>query len=953
MNNIKRTQILTKILLCIFIIGQLFSSSYANSAPPEDFKPAPNWESYNHFNFAEALQKSIYFYDAQKCGPEADCDNGGRLEWRGACHEKDAQIPFKDTNLSEDFINKYRHILDPNGDGTMDLHGGFHDAGDHVRFGLPQSYSSGTLGWGFIEFRESYKAIGAEEHMLEILRHFTDTYLRCSFLDEDGNMIAFAYMIGEGDGDHTYWGPPELYPEYIPRPAEFATAETPGSDVCASTAASLCTSYLIFKDSDPEYAQRCLTVAKAMYDFAKKYRGLNNGAGYYTSDYDEDELAWAAVWLYECTGNMDYINDIMSVDDSGNYTGFIKKIIPETYNTNVWYNSWVHCWDAVWGGVFLKLNQHFPNNELYRFIARWNVEFLSGGAAKHEDPNDVNYIRTSPAGYTMINGWGSARYNTAAQLSALVYMKNNPERTDFGEWAKGQMEYIMGKNPMGYSYIVGYGYEQGLPYVEYPHHRAAHGSKTNSMNDPEEHRHILWGALAGGPDLNDYHIDKTTEYAYNEVATDYNAAFVGACAGLFHFYGQDHKPIPNFPHKEERVDDYYCMTRIERETNSSTQIVLRLHNESSQPPRFQTEMMVKYFLNISELIENGQGIDDVIFAIEFDEQLSKQQEPVKYRGPFKWDDAGTYYYELDWSGNKIYGDRELQISFTAKQDSNFMTHWDPTNDYSRKNVTSTYAINKNIPVYLNGVKVFGEEPPKLSPTPKPTFDPANPIENNALISVQYKCGLEDTTKNTIRATINIKNIGTVPINLSDIKIRYWFTNDGNAQNLFVCEYAPFGTDKVIGEIHGIENPVENADTYCEISFTNEAGRLPVGGSTGDIPFRIECESVYDQTNDYSVNLTMTNELGDNNKITAYVMGALKYGIEPVDISSVILGDLDGNGRIDSTDLVIMRRHILEIMYIKPEYLERADVNGDKVINSTDYILLKRYILGIITSFPAK
>lgn len=123
------------------------------------------------------------------------------------------------------------------------------------------------------------------------------------------------------------------------------------------------------------------------------------------------------------------------------------------------------------------------------------MEYLSGGAAKHEDPSDVNYVITSPAGYTMLNGWGSARYNTAIQLCALVYMKYNPERTDFGEWAKGQMEYLMGRNPMGYSYIVGYGYERGLPFAKHPHHRAAHGSKTNSMNDPEEHRHILWGHL--------------------------------------------------------------------------------------------------------------------------------------------------------------------------------------------------------------------------------------------------------------------------------------------------------------------------------------------------------------------------------------------------------------------------------------------------------------------------
>jgi endoglucanase len=931
-------------LIISLIAGQVFTSStvFAESTPvPSTYTPASGWENYNYFNFAEALQKSIYFYDAEKCGTAT-----GKLEWRGDCHLGDSKISLTNTNLSTAFVEKNKSILDPDGDGTVDVHGGFHDAGDHVRFGLPQSYTAGTLGWGFYEFRDAYKKSGQEEHMIEILKEFTDTFLRCSFLDEQGKLIAFCYMVGEGDADHGYWGPPELYPPNMPRPADFATAETPGSDVCASTAAALCTSYLNFKDSDPAYAQKCLTVAKAMYDFAKKYRGKHNGDGYYTSDYDEDELAWAAVWLYECTGKMDYIKDIDSVDENGNYTGYMKRIIPETYNTNTWYNSWTHCWDAVWGGTFLKLNQLLPNNELFGFIASWNVEYLSGGVAKHKDPNDKNYAKPSPAGYTMINGWGSARYNTAAQLCALVYMKYHPERTDFGEWAKSQMEYLMGRNPMGYSYIVGYGYEQGLTSAKHPHHRAAHGSKTNSMNDPVEHRHTLWGALAGGPDASDYHIDSTTEYAYNEVAVDYNAAFVGACAGLYKYYGEGQQTIPNFPPKEARTDDYYCEARVERETKDSTQIVLRVHNESSQPPHYETGMMVKYFFNISELLENGQNINDVIFAVEYDEQISMQQEPIIYRGPFKWDDAGTYYYEFDWSGRKIYGDRELQISFRAKQDSNYLTHWDSTNDYSRKNVTSTYVINKNVPVYLDGVKVYGEEAPKLDP---PITQPEDPNTTPASINVLYKAGLIDSAKNTIRSTINIKNTGTVPINLSDIKVRYWFTSDGTQQNSFICEYAVCGTEKVTGNFSNINNPVPGADTYCEITFANDAGKLAPGGSTGTIPFRIESMSPYDQTNDYSFDSTMASDLGDNNKITAYVKGVVKYGIEPIVIGP-ILGDLDNSGSVDSIDLVIIKKHLLGVIDLDSETYIRADVNGDKTVNAIDLALIKMYLLGTITSF---
>ena len=43
--------------------------------------------------------------------------------------------------------------------------------------------------------------------------------------------------------------------------------------------------------------------------------------------------------------------------------------------------------------------------------------------------------------------------------------------------------------------------------------------------------HILWGALVGGPSSTDQPDDVTTDFVLNEVAVDYNAAFVGALAG--------------------------------------------------------------------------------------------------------------------------------------------------------------------------------------------------------------------------------------------------------------------------------------------------------------------------------------------------------------------------------------------------------------------------------------
>jgi len=90
------------------------------------------------------------------------------------------------TNMSQEYIDKYRHIFDPDGDGTVDLSGGMHDAGDHVKFGLPGTYAASTLGWGFYEFREAYEKVGVDDHAKEILRWFNDFYLKATFLDEDG-----------------------------------------------------------------------------------------------------------------------------------------------------------------------------------------------------------------------------------------------------------------------------------------------------------------------------------------------------------------------------------------------------------------------------------------------------------------------------------------------------------------------------------------------------------------------------------------------------------------------------------------------------------------------------------------------------------------------------------------------------------------------------------------------
>jgi len=121
-------------------------------------------------------------------------------------------------------------------------------------------------------------------------------------------------------------------------------------------------------------------------------------------------------------------------------------------------------------------------------------------------------ITVTPGGYVFLNQWGSARYNTAAQLIALVYDKHHGDTpSKYANWARSQMDYLLGKNPLNRCYVVGYSSNS----VKYPHHRAASGLK--DANDSSPHKYVLYGALVGGPDASDQHVDRTNDYIYNEL----------------------------------------------------------------------------------------------------------------------------------------------------------------------------------------------------------------------------------------------------------------------------------------------------------------------------------------------------------------------------------------------------------------------------------------------------
>ena len=720
-----------------------------------------NAELTENDNFARLLQHSMYFYDANMCGTEVE--ENTLLSWRGDCHAYDAQVPLQPmneksigTNLSQEFINKYKNILDPDGDGYIDVAGGFHDAGDHVEFGMPENYSAATLGWGYYEFRDSYKETGQDSHIETLLRYFNDYLMKCTFLDENGTVIAHCYQVGDGDIDHALWQSPEV--DTMARPAFFLTAEKPQTDYVVSAAASLAINYLNFKDTDKDYAEKSLKYAKALFKFAndnpKELSDNSDGPKqYYNSSKWEDDYVWAGAWLYLCTEDVNYLNNILP---------YVDYYAP---------SGWAYCWNDVWSGAISLLgiiDLQYPELDLQ------NMYRSAQGKNQYDDADfwiqidkaittwQTNY--STPQGYSFMSTWGSARYDTAMQLVTLIYdkYKNNDTPSSRSDWAKKQMEYLMGDNDITYletdgsehgsrCFIVGFNENS----VKYPHHRASSG--LTKCEDPAEQRHILYGALVGGPDGSDAHKDTTADYIYNEVTIDYNAAFVGAVAGLYHFYGSpDDKIDENFPPAESNSNENggsngywieaFAVDELKNDGSGVTKISFMVRTDSNKP---SDKISIRYYFDASEInnigsVEAKELYDQSNMEAAEDGADGIISQPKLYKD-------NIYYVEVSWDGYKIANSgKKYQFSIGMYYGDN----WNPENDYSHQDLpvltdNEMFGDNNEIKteyicIYdgnklVGGIEPDGSTPEQETTAPTEATSETNDINNSNILLGDVNC----------------------------------------------------------------------------------------------------------------------------------------------------------------------------------------------------------------------
>lgn len=148
------------------------------------------------------------------------------------------------------------------------------------------------------------------------------------------------------------------------------------------------------------------------------------------------------------------------------------------------------------------------------------------------------------------------------------------------------------------------------------------------------------------------------------------------------------------------------------------------------------------------------------------------------------------------------------------------------------------------------------------------------------LTVQAFNGNTSASTNGISPKFKIINNGDSAIQLSDVKLRYYYTIDGEKAQSFWSDWASIGSANVTSQFVKLDNPVAGANYYLEIGFTSAAGTLNPGQSA-EIQARFSKNdwSNYNQADDYSFHAT-ANQFADHEQVTGYLNDQLVWGIEP-------------------------------------------------------------------------
>ncbi len=493
------------------------------------------------FDISKSLYKQLkndafkYFYH-NRSGIEIKMPFAGQEQWaRPAGHPKDVV-----TCAPEEVLVAAGWPKGSSCSYKLDVTGGWYDAGDHGKYVV----NGGISVWTLMNWYERVQHLSGDKTA------FADD---SKLLPESGNQVPdildearwemeFMLRMQAREGDKAgmahhkmhdkEWTALGLSPdqdqvERVLRPV--STAATLNLAATAAQAAR------IFKPFDPAFSKRCLEAAEKAWAAAKKFPDLyapdDDGAGgggpYGDSDVS-DEFYWAAAELLITTGKGTYKKFLTNSPLHAEALPTVGGKDSQSYTPMTWQDV----------DMLGKISLAVVPNTLSQTRLRYR-EVLAKAADKYlEIASKQGYRHPMQPEADGKYPWGSnSVVVNNAVLLALAY--DFTKDAKYRDGVASAMDYLLGRNAMGKSYVTGYG-ERPL---EHPHHRF--WAKQANANFPPPPP----GALSGGPNssLQDPYaqaaglagcapqkcfIDHIESWSTNEITVNWNAPFAWVAAWL-------------------------------------------------------------------------------------------------------------------------------------------------------------------------------------------------------------------------------------------------------------------------------------------------------------------------------------------------------------------------------------------------------------------------------------
>lgn len=419
---------------------------------------------------------------------------------------------------------------------SIDVTGGWYDAGDHGKYVVNGGVSVWTLQNAYeiskkngndAKWTDGTIAIPENKDsapdILDEARVELEFMLKMMVKSNDPYWGKYEGMVYHKMHDHKWTGLAIHAWKYEGFDGCVRIVKPPTLAATYNLAATAAQAARLWKGIDDAFADECLAAAKKAYDAANKnfyaysdaeatnptslYAPMDQaiGGGAYGDTYVEDDKYWAACELYSTTGDDTYYNDLKSYsntdDKSGNDKAFSLTYTLGGGENNGSFSSFNWGCTAGLGTLSLYLSDNTSAEDKAKidesitkvadeYIKQMNSQGMGIPYKGATFTDGVNIGKDEDGNLIKITGyeWGSNSF-VINNAIVMAYAYDSTKDIKYMNGAAEALDYIFGRNGLDFSYVSGY----GTTSLTYPHHRFwAHGVDANFPLAPA-------GVLSGGP----------------------------------------------------------------------------------------------------------------------------------------------------------------------------------------------------------------------------------------------------------------------------------------------------------------------------------------------------------------------------------------------------------------------------------------------------------------------